>query len=345
MYYFFSKKAIPNYAVWMITLLSSYVMKISDLGKSKVLVYYFISESVLWLILGVFLTVIIQFGLEKFTENKTLFFMILYLILLLFIASILFDLIFWPVIDVLHEFFLKKASYHGKFATNIFNWINWVVWFVCFTALNLYKEVEQEKIKNIELQNTIKESQLNALKAQINPHFMFNSLNNIRGLILEDVNKARKALTSLSELLRYTLSQNTISTIVLEAELEIVEKYVELSKIQFENRLLFTKKIDKNSLQVLIPPMLIQLLVENAVKHGISNLKKGGEIHLSIIIQEENLHINVVNSGRIKQNQVNLQLGIENIKKRLNLLYGKQAFFNLQEEKNKVIATVKIPIL
>lgn len=344
MNYFFSRKAIPNYGVWIITLSSTYVMKFSDLGKNKELVYYLISESVLWLLLGVLLTGGIQLGLEKFAKKKEVRIKVFYLILLMLLASVIFNFVFWPIIDVLHENFLKRSSYHGKFATRIFNWLNWIIWFVCFTAFNLYREVKEAKMKNIELQATLKESQLNTLKGQVNPHFMFNSLNNIRGLMLEDVTKARKMLTSLSETLRYALTQSSINAIALEDELEMVEKYVDISKIQFEDRLQFQLNIDEASLHIQIPPMLIQMLVENAVKHGISNLKQGGRIELTTRVSEHKLLIKVVNSGVLKHNPDSTQLGLQNIRKRLDLLYGKRAFFNLKEEEQEVVATIEIPL-
>lgn len=344
MNYFFSKRAIPNYVVWTVTLLSTYVMKINDAWQEKALVYYLLSESFLWLLMGIVLTGMIQLGLEKLALSRTLPVKVVYLILLMVLVSVVFNYAFWPVIDILHEYFLSKPSYHGKFATRIFNWLNWIIWFVSFTAFNLYREVEEAKIKNIELQVALRESQLNTLKGQINPHFMFNSLNNIRGLILEDVTKARSMLTSLSETLRYALTQSSIDTIALEEELEIVKKYIDLSRIQLEDKLDFEMDIDAQTLSIQIPPMLMQMLVENAVKHGVSNLKEGGRILIRTQIKEEQLCIYVVNSGSLRSHKNSTQLGLQNIRKRLDLLYADTAVFSLKEEQKEVVATLKIPM-
>ncbi|MCF2873324.1 MULTISPECIES: sensor histidine kinase [unclassified Tenacibaculum] len=344
MNYFFSKKAIPNYSVWAITLMSSYVMKISDLGKSRELIYYLVLECMLWFFIGVLLTGVIQIGLETFTKNKKVTVKALYLVLLMLIASVIFNYVFWPLIDLLHEYFLNRSSYHGKFATRIFNWLNWIIWFVSFTAFNLYTEVKEAKMKNLVLEATLKESQLNTLKGQINPHFMFNSLNNIRGLMLEDVGKARQMLTSLSETLRYALTQNSITTIALEDELEMVEKYIDISKIQFENRLHYETVIDNSSLSVQIPPMLVQMLIENAIKHGISKLKEGGRILLSTKVDSEKLFISVINSGVLKKDNKTTQVGVENIKKRLELLYKSKAIFSLEEREKEVVSIIEIPL-
>ncbi|SED59295.1 Histidine kinase [Tenacibaculum sp. MAR_2010_89] len=344
MNYFFSKRAVPNYMVWLLTLLPDYVMKIIDLEKNKELVNYLLLESFTWFFVGIILTAGIQIGLEKFTKNKSVKDKVVYLIPFMIIASVLFNFIFWPIVDALFEYFMHKVSYHGKFATRIFNWLNWIIWFVCYTAFNLYHEVKETKLKNAELDATLKESQLNTLKGQINPHFMFNSLNNIRGLMLEDVNKARNMLTSLSETLRYSLTQNNIDAIALEDELEMVEKYVDISKVQFENRLQFELIVDESSLSIQIPPMLIQMLVENAIKHGISNIKHGGKISVIAKVVNNLLLIKVINSGTLQSNKRGTQVGIQNIKKRLDLLYDKKATFSLHQEEKNVVATIQIPL-
>ena len=344
MNYFFSKKAIPNYAVWAITLMSSYVMKISDLGKSTALIYYLISECFVWFLMGVFLTGIIQIGLDTLANKTKLGVRILYLLLLMLFVSVLFNYAFWPIIDMLHEHFIKRPAYHGKFATRVFNWLNWIIWFVSFTAFKLNSEVKEEKLRNSMLQTSLKESQLNTLKGQINPHFMFNSLNNIRGLMLEDTRKAREMLTALSETLRYALTQNTITSIALEDELEMVEKYIDLSKIQLEDRLAYQTKIDPLSLNIQIPPMLIQMLVENAIKHGISNIKEGGVVLLTTEVFTNKLIITVINSGTLKTKNESTQVGLKNIKKRLDLLYGNKSVFNLKEINNQVEAIVEVPL-
>lgn len=174
---------------------------------------------------------------------------------------------------------------------------------------------------------------------------MFNSLNNIRGLMLEDVDKARGMLTNLSETLRYSLTKSDVNSISLEDELEMVENYVEISKIQFENRLQFETEIDSNSLSKQIPPMIIQMLVENALKHGISNLKSGGKVKLLTIIKDNQLQIEVANSGTLQKSENTTHLGLQNIKKRLELLYGKEATFTLKEIENEVVATIKMPLV
>ncbi|MEM1338267.1 MAG: histidine kinase [Bacteroidota bacterium] len=221
---------------------------------------------------------------------------------------------------------------------------NIIIWLSCYLVIKLLLRFNTSRIERLELNTNLKQAQLNTLKGQINPHFMFNSLNNIRGLMLEDVEKSREMLTKLSEMLRYSLTKNNIDGITLEEELEMVENYIDLSKIQFEDRLKFEKEIGANTLAVQIPPMLLQLLVENAAKHGISNLKEGGTISLSSQLNGEALYLQVRNTGKLSIAKESTQLGLKNIKQRLQLLYGNTASFHLKEEGNEVVADIKIPI-
>ena len=217
-------------------------------------------------------------------------------------------------------------------------------WTVTYLVIKLLLKLNRDRIERLQLNTNLKQAQLNTLKGQINPHFMFNSLNNIRGLMLEDVEKSREMLTKLSEILRYSLTKNNLNSISVREELEVVDNYIDLSKIQFEDRLQFLKNVEEDTLDLNIPPMIIQLLIENAIKHGISNLKRGGKIILEIKKSDGQVHIEVRNTGRLKVAENSTQLGIKNIKQRLHLLYAQQASFTLEEEADEVVANVKMPL-
>ncbi|WP_222984924.1 sensor histidine kinase [Flagellimonas meishanensis] len=217
-------------------------------------------------------------------------------------------------------------------------------WVITYLVIKLLLKLNKDRIERLELNTNLKQAQLDTLKGQINPHFMFNSLNNIRGLMLEDVEKSREMLTKLSEILRYSLTKNNINSITVKEELEVVDNYIDLSKIQFEVRLEFIKNVEKDSLELNIPPMIIQLLIENAIKHGISNLKQGGKIALTIGQQDGQLYIEVRNTGKLKVSKTSTQLGINNIRQRLSLLYAERASFTLTEEEDTVMARIKIPL-
>ena len=218
------------------------------------------------------------------------------------------------------------------------------IWVVCYVAIKLVLKLNSDRLERLELNASLKQAQLNTLRGQINPHFMFNSLNNIRGLMLEDVGRSREMLTKLSEMLRYSLTQDDINATTLEEELDMVEHYIDLSRIQLEDRLRFSKDIDPRSLSVPIPPMIVQLLVENAVKHGIANRKEGGNISVRTRFEDDSLQIEVRNDGSLKLAGNTTQLGLNNIRQRLKLLYGTRAFFQLSQSGPEVVAEIKLPV-
>ncbi len=349
MKYLFSKSALPNYFIWLIVLIPTYIFKYdyTVYGQLKIDPWYVILEGISYIILAIILTAGIQFGINRFTDkDESLSRKIIKFAVFVVIATFLYNLLLWPFLDFLFMFIMNKESPgSGIIATNFYNWFVWIAWYCIFSLSSLNKEVRDEKIKNAKLLSNLKESQLNTLKGQINPHFMFNSLNNIRGLMLEDVDKSREMLTRLSESLRYSLTKSDQNSIALKSELEMVDNYVEISKIQFDKRLRFTSEIDQESLNKQIPPMIIQMLVENAIKHGISNLKDGGEVKLLTNVQDSKLLIEVANTGKLSTSDNTTQLGLKNIKQRLELLYGEAATFKLEEKDNQVVATIKIPLV
>ncbi len=217
-------------------------------------------------------------------------------------------------------------------------------WILFYLSIKISRQFRKNKIEKLELESSLKESQLNTLIGQINPHFMFNSLNNIRGLMLEDIDKSREMITRLSDMLRYSLTKTSQDKITISQELEMVDNYIALSKIQLEDRLIFKKEIDNSLLEKEIPPMIIQMLIENAIKHGVSNLTKGGIVQLQIQAINNLLIITVINPGKLKNKINSTKVGIENIKKRLNLLFGAKGIFNLSEIENQVIAKITIPL-
>lgn len=299
------------------------------------------------------LTFVVSFFIDSKLNYTKIWKLDIFKVLALFlIIQLLYSLLIWPLLEFV-DFFggsIKNIAggpmtIAGKISNFLYFGTLFIIWLFVFLTIKIYHQLKKVQLKQLQLESNLKESQINTLKGQINPHFMFNSLNNIRGLMLEDVDKARKTLTNLSETLRYSLTKSEANSISLEDELEMVENYVDISKIQFENRLQFKTDIDEASLHKQIPPMIIQMLIENALKHGISKLKNGGKVSLSTVVKENQLQIKVTNSGTLNETENSTQLGLQNIKKRLDLLYNKRAIFTLEEIENQVIATIKMPIV
>ena len=223
----------------------------------------------------------------------------------------------------------------------------WTVIYVIFVYSNKLSTME---LKESAAALKLKEAQLNSLIGQLNHHFLFNSLNNIRSLMLEDVSKSREVLTSLSDFLRYSLTNNNQAFQSIENELTIVRDYIAIALVQYEERLDYHEDIDESLLSYKVPPMLIQLLLENAIRHGIEHCPGIGKLALTIARSEHNIAISVVNSGNLSTKvafngqQKSTGLGIKNIKQRLNLLFNEQASFHLSDDNGLVKAEVKFPL-
>ncbi|TQV87065.1 sensor histidine kinase [Aliikangiella coralliicola] len=251
---------------------------------------------------------------------------------------------------------LWKYSYrYIFFMSEVYS--NWMImtivlylWAVIYVSINHLNRLKQLELRDSEMALELKQAQLNTLIGQLNPHFLFNGLNNIRSLMLEDVDRARDMLTSLSEILRYSLQNNQQKLQPLENEIDTVRSYIELASIQYEERLEYVEVLDEKVLACKIPPMLVQLLVENAIRHGIDQSSTGGELKLEISQVENRVQIIVSNPGKINQesNEKNKKqstgLGLENIRQRLHLLYGDEASFGISEENNVVTSVIELPM-
>jgi signal transduction histidine kinase len=220
----------------------------------------------------------------------------------------------------------------------------WALIYFFFQYSNKRLEMERE---NDQLERAILETEGKVLRAQMNPHFVFNALNSVRALITEDPQKAKKGINQLSKLLRSSLLTERKKTIALSEELETITDYLALEKIRYEDRLEWKITVDPACAKAQIPPMLLQTLVENGIKHGISRSVKGGVIELSAQRADNMIQISVINPGHLKPSkEKNEGVGLLNSQNRLQLLYGKTAQIELQPlNKNQVCAIVTLPYL
>ena len=231
------------------------------------------------------------------------------------------------------------------FMYNLFlMWLFLFIWTGLYLFITRQRQVDDLSQQQLDLQSNLQQSQLHALLNQLNPHFMFNCINNIRALILEDSHKAREMLAHMADMLRYNLQDQQQAQESIENELAIAHAYMQLASIQFDHRLRYTQTVDSTvNSQWLIPRMLIQLLLENAVKHGIAHLPQGGEVSLKLRCEHEVLYIQVINHGQLKEN-TNSGIGLQNIRTRLAMLYGNDGDFSIEQQSDKVVALATIPI-
>ncbi len=214
-------------------------------------------------------------------------------------------------------------------------------WLLTYLALHARK---QRDARELELTLDARNAQLDMLRAQVNPHFLFNCLNSVRALIAENPERASSMITSLSDLLRYSLQSERTHTVSLAEELAIVDEYVSLERVRFEDRLVFERSLDPGALAVRVPPMLVQTLVENAVKHGVAELPHGGVVRVRAAIEGGRVAIAVSNTGIMRHAHNDSGHGLRNTVARLRLLYDHRASFSLTDVSGETVATVTLPL-
>ena len=236
------------------------------------------------------------------------------------------------------------------YAMNVF-FVMWL-WSTIYFGLHYFDNYKQVEIDKWKLTAAVREAEMRTLKAQINPHFLFNGLNNIRALVLEDPVRAREMMTHLSDLLRYSLQLNSREQVPLARELEIVGHYLVLESMQLEERLHYTLDVAPATLGVLLPPMTLQLLVENAIKHGIAPRPGGGGIHISAQLDgASQVLITVRNPGCYVPNPTapdHTGVGLPNAFERLQLLFGPRASLHIAndaQQADTVTAELRLPVV
>jgi two-component system LytT family sensor kinase len=234
----------------------------------------------------------------------------------------------------------------GSFATYVFNvFVVLILWSAIYFAIKFIEKNRKTELEKLELKAALQEAELMVLKNQVNPHFLFNALNNIRSLILIEPDKARKMVTHISDLLRYSIQFNTSEKVPLKDEIEIVKDYLVLESIQYTDRLNYTFDVDPETETLAIPPMAIQLLVENAIKHGLSTQTNGGTVWIKAQKSDGHLLIEVANSGQMNNKPKREGIGLKNLVERMKILFGPFAEFKLENTaENTVTASLKIPI-
>lgn len=204
---------------------------------------------------------------------------------------------------------------------------------------------QDRKDRTLKVENQLQISELENLKKQLNPHFLFNALNSIKALTISDGKQARESIIQLSDLLRLSLNLGEQQRATLGEELKLAQNYLSLEKLRFDHRLDYSFNIDGDLDNVLIMPMSLNTLLENAVKHGIGQSKSGGKIITSVTADKGIVNIKVENSGFYDPKPKSSEggIGLDNLDKRLALLYGEKASFLIENDNKMVKAVIKMP--
>lgn len=222
------------------------------------------------------------------------------------------------------------------------------VWAVLYLTITARRDQRSAALRQSELTRALQLAELRLLKSQLNPHFLFNSLNSVRALIADDPARAQKAVTQLSRTLRYTLTAGREELVTLARELDIVEDYLALESLRFGERLRIERDFASDAMGVRVPVMLLQTLVENAIKHGIAELPAGGALRIVAALRGGTLHIEVENTRPERTESAVLSegegVGLDNAAERLRLLFGSRATLELDLSRVEVaVARIRIP--
>jgi len=231
---------------------------------------------------------------------------------------------------------------------SVLNWSRYIfVWVLIYHLYGLMERINRTQLERLASDNQLKNVELQNLKAQLNPHFLFNALNSVKALTHSDPKRAGDAVMLLSDLLRYSLNYDKQTLVPLSDELAVTRDYLALEKIRFNRRLEYTLDIEPAAEKWPIPPILLVTLAENAIKHGIAQSIEGGFVHIKALVENDNMRLEVCNTGHLLPNPDRQGIGLANIRRRLDMLFAGKAVFDLHNnvEENTVTAAVQIPAI
>lgn len=267
------------------------------------------------------------------------------------LSSILWVLLFYGIQDLAAwELRFHLQQYKEFFLKNLFISIYpFFVWSILYFGFKIYEQLIFQRQNALRAEILAQSAQLETLRYQINPHFLFNTLNSARTLVQINPSVAQKMLTQISEFLRYSLSESKKSVVPLEKEIEAIGTYLDIEKIRFNENLIVDFRIDDNVKNIEIPVFLILPLVENAIKHGMKTTILPLKISVMAKKEDRYLCIEIVNSGKWIDNKesntkCNTGTGLKNVEKRLENSYPGCYHFHIKKEEEFVHVILKIKI-
>lgn len=266
------------------------------------------------------------------------------------LSCLIFSLVM-ALVDNIAAFYFAGIPWHLSMAFSapfIFGTIQNALTLISWTALYLgyqaHRQLQEERIDRILLDAELKEAQLQRLRNQINPHFLFNSLNTIRAVASISTELTRDAITRLAELMRASLESSEEKVVSFESELRIVEAYLSLEQLRHRGQLNVECSVDRDLLGVSVPPLICQTLVENALKHGAHAYDRPSIVRYALTADHHNVCFKVCNPGSLRENGTHRGTGLANARRRLELIYGRNASLSLQMiDPGEVVAELLLP--
>lgn len=238
------------------------------------------------------------------------------------------------------EFFLYTSIWRFTIGMLLY-----IIVIILYYVIIYYNNFTQKVLSESNFNALMTEAELKSLKYQINPHFLFNALNSISSLTISNPEKAQEMSVNLSDFLRKTLSVNDVKKILLKEEIESIELYLKIEKVRFEDRLEFDIDIPEGCKDILIPNMILQPLIENAIKHGVYESSENIKINLSCEKKEKFVEIKVSNTyDPSSVSNFGEGIGLSNINSRLKLIYKRTNLVSITKSDNIFTVLLLIPI-
>lgn len=323
---------------WLLYLVMMYVTFLTVAAEGTLLRLFEIK--VIRTIIGFCLTCLMRLIYRRFGTNLS----IQKVVLLVLGCSIIFGGV-WTVSEMAANF-LRNTNFvvnPARIPRGALDYgLTLTAWSALYFGIKYWREWQQERENALASAAMANQAQLEMLRYQINPHFLFNSLNSIRASIDEDAARAKQMVTQLSEFLRYSLLHNNTKEVTLGEEIEAVRNYLAIEKIRFEDKLEVEFDVDEAAEKLPVPCFLLNPLVENAVKHGFNGSRMPLRIVISAELKNGALFLQVVNTGALSKGENGTKVGLQNIRERLRKIYNERAEFELKEENGCVFAQIKI---
>ena len=241
--------------------------------------------------------------------------------------------------DMFGNFFIKTIK--SRFIIGI---LYYFLLTAFYYVVIYYSEFQERTVKETELKNLVTEAELRSLKFQINPHFIFNSLNSMSALTEIDPKKAKQMIIKLADFLRYTLANNDRQQNTLNEELKNIKLYLDIEKIRFDDKFIYVEELHEECGKTEIPSMILQPLFENAIKHAVYETLDAVTIKLTCTRQDDFLKITLCNNFEGESHKKGAGVGLKNIKDRLSLIYQQDNLMEIKKESGKFIVNIFIPL-
>ena len=241
-------------------------------------------------------------------------------------------LVFWTAyIRLVHPDVSYPALYYKEFVyTFQMSWVVYWVVLVVLRGIEYQRRLRDERLRSSKLETQLARSQLQALRVQLQPHFLFNTLNTISALALSDPEKAREMIARLSDFLRLTLEERHLPQVPLSHELQFLDCYLAIQRVRFQDRLTTRMDVADDTLNASVPNLILQPLVENALRHGILPKSGAGTLHVATRREGDNLHLLLEDDGLgLPENDMREGIGLGNTRERLKMLFGKAGRLDL----------------